>query len=486
MFEETPIVRQLVKHVERSRFPLHVPGHQQGRVLPEVLSTWLGPAALFDLTELPGLDNLHGAKECIAESAALTAAYYGSDQCLYSVNGSSAGVMAAISGVARDGNHVLFLNPFHVSAWRGLIQAGAKALLPTLWFGNGSDRLAVPAVEDVEQVLTAHHERSDIAAVYLTSPTYRGTAADVGAIARLVHEFGLPLIVDEAHGAHFGLHRKLPPHSVACGADVVIHSVHKTLPGLTQVAWVHVQKQRVESDRVRDALLSLTTTSPSYLFLASLDAAQAWLRTEGKAAAQRAYEILRPVWSDAYTASESARTPHQDFLRRLEPTRDLAASLRFQTYLEQAGLFPEYADADGVLSIFGFGVTEGVIECYLDIMARWRREEGLADRTATEEMDSRVPGMDAGDVVAFAVPPREAWLADHVSVPLWAASGRIAARPITPYPPGVPVVWPGQSFDAQTLELLQDLARSGTDVHGLKADGTLAVLDEGVVGRQRG
>lgn len=483
MLGETPILRQLTVQVQRSRFPLHVPGHQQGRVLPGVLSTWLGSAPLVDLTELPGLDNLHDAKECIAESAALAAAHYGSDVCLYSVNGSSAGVMAAIAGVVREGQSVLFLNPFHVSAWRGLVQAGAIPILPTGWFGPRAERLSVPNLEDVARVLQAHRGRGDIGAVYLTSPTYRGEAADVGAIAGLAHEQGLPIIVDEAHGAHFGLHSALPAHSVAQGADVVVHSVHKTLPGLTQVAWVHVRESRVAPERIADALYGLTTTSPSYLLLASLDAAQAWLRLEGEAAAQHAYEVLQPLWNDELpvrvgTAHRGGRSK-RDFLRRFERGTALSASRRLQAQLEQAGLFPEYADAEGVLSIFGFGVTPAVVSLYTDILARWLAAEAPVRELYSQTEHVQPSPVDARAAIRFAMPPRAVWLAERQYASLSACKGRIAALPITPYPPGVPVIWPGQVLDEETVELLQTLCVAGTEVHGLKADGTLAVVAEG-------
>ncbi|MDQ0190186.1 decarboxylase [Alicyclobacillus cycloheptanicus] len=509
--EETPVLAALVKHASMSRFPLHVPGHQQGRMLPRQLLHWLGSAARLDLTELPGLDNFHHPEGCMEVSQQLTAGHYGSDACFFSVNGSTAGVVAAIAGVVQPGGRVLFLNPFHQSAWNGLVFAGAQPVLPLAFFGRRDIRF-VPEAWQVEQVM---QHITDVDAVYLTSPTYRGQAAPVAAIARVVHQRGLPLIVDEAHGAHFGLHPAFPQHSVAAGADVVIQSVHKTLPGLTQTAWVHCTGPRVDRDRVATFLRQMHTTSPSYLLLASLDVAQAWLRFAGPGAARRAMEILAPVEEvrasmeilalagDAASVPEapsvSGEGPWRDPLRHWVPTSSLRESRRLQGMLAEQGLFVEYGDWDGVLSLFGFGVTPEVVDRYLGVLEAWRRSAPDADSMAAPPTGPAsapdplrgAPAAGASEaargVVDFVVSPRDAAFAGRVWVPIEQSQGRIAALPVTPYPPGVPVVWPGQRIDRRTLDELRRLwpgareeaVEAAVDVHGVRPDGTIAVIETG-------
>ncbi|SFV00085.1 aminotransferase class I/II-fold pyridoxal phosphate-dependent enzyme [Alicyclobacillus macrosporangiidus] len=467
---EAPILAALVRTAGRIRLPLFVPGHKQGRLLPGVLSSWLGAAAKIDLTELPGLDNLHRAEGCILRSEALAAAHYGAEWCLFSVNGSTAGVMAALLAAAPGGK-VVFAGPFHESAWRGLVVAGAEpVLIPGTW---DAERQVVrpPAPAEVARMLA---DARGIRAVYVTSPTYAGVRAPVRELAEVAHRHGVPLIVDEAHGAHFGLVPELPPHSIQEGADVVVQSVHKMLPGLTQTAWVLGQGGRVDRAAVVEALSMLQTTSPSYLLLASLDAAQLWLRTEGADAAARAVAAMDAVWQ-AY--------PHHrldDPLRHFLPTGGMAASRRVQSALQEAGIWVEYADPLGVLSVFGLAAEPTGVGRYLDALT------GVAPPVAGGPAAGSAAGLasplvrlTAHSAAPVAAAPREVFLAPRTWVPAGSAAGRVAAGLITPYPPGVPVVLPGQTLDEGLCAALSELLETGYEVHGVDAAGRIPVMQEG-------
>jgi arginine/lysine/ornithine decarboxylase len=460
---ETPILRALIEMSQQLRVPLHVPGHKQGRSLPSQFAAWLGQAPKLDLTELPGLDNLHAPAGCIAESERLAALHYGSEHCFYSVNGSSAGVMAAILAAAENGK-VLLASPFHQSAWRGLVLANADAVLLPAAVGEPDGRHRPPTPSALRDALRRH---PDVSAVLVTSPTYQGVVADVRGLADVCHEAGVPLLVDEAHGAHFGLIEAFPAHSVACGADVVVQSVHKMLPGLTQTAWVHHQGTLVSAQRLEQWLLALQTTSPSYLLLASLDVAQAWLRTEGPEAA---VELLAALESAEIPIGQA---PDFDPLRHWIPTGSLAASQRIQLALQKAGVFVEYADGVGVLSVFGFGLTTRDLSRY---------QAALADALAAEGFDQGSPPVPDLDLYAqlglqsLAVKPRDAYGKPSRWVALRDAAGKVAGGMITPYPPGVPVVVPGQRLDAEIVAFVERLLAAHSDVHGVR-DGKIAVLE---------
>lgn len=481
---EAPLLAALVRMAGRIRLPLFVPGHKQGRLLPGKLSPWLGAAAKIDLTELPGLDNLHRAEGCILRSEALAAAHYGAEWCLFSVNGSTAGVMAALLAAAPGGK-VVFAGPFHQSAWRGLVVAGAEpVLIPGAW-DAGRQVVRPPAPAEVARVL---EDARGIRAVYVTSPTYAGVRAPVRELAEVAHQNGVPLIVDEAHGAHFGLVPELPPHSIQEGADVVVQSVHKMLPGLTQTAWVLGQGRRVGRVAVAEALSALQTTSPSYLLLASLDAAQLWLRTEGADAAARAVAAMEAVWQ-AY--------PHHrldDPLRHFLPTGGMVASHRVQAALQDAGIWVEYADPLGVLSVFGLAAEPVGVERYLDALtgvappARPSLAGPSPGRRPAAEVAAA--GSDAGlasplvrlmahSAAPLAAAPREVFFAPRTWVPVGTAAGRVAAGLVTPYPPGVPVVLPGQTLDEELCAALSALLETEYEVHGLDAAGKIPVMQEG-------
>lgn len=460
---DTPILTALINRVHSLSVPLHVPGHKQGRGLPSEFASWLGQAAKLDLTELPGLDNLHAPEGCIAKSEELAASHYGSEHCFYSVNGSTAGVMAAILATAMSGT-VLFTGPFHQSAWRGLVLADAEAILMDVDMDENRLQPKAPTSERISSMLKAHPK---VNAVYLTSPTYQGAVADVAAIAKVCHDAGVPLLVDEAHGAHFGLIDAFPRHSVACGADVVVQSVHKMLPGLTQTAWVHVQGNRVSHRRLFDCLSSLQTTSPSYLLMASLDVAQAWLHSEGKDVAQNLLAVLQ---SAGFANSENRFV---DPLRHWIPTGHAEWSRHIQETLQQRGIFIEYADAMGVLAVFGFGLTETDVRRY--------REALNEASTPSMEETAALPVLknlyQLASAESLSVRPREVFQKPVKYVNVEDASNRISGAMITPYPPGVPMVLPGQKLRREVLDVLTYLINMQCDVHGIR-DGKIAVLSE--------
>jgi len=456
-----PILQALIDHVGSARTPLHVPGHRQGRGLPSPLLNWLGAAAKLDLTELPGLDNLHTPTGCIAASQALTAAYYGAAACFYSVNGSTAGVMAALLACVREGDLVLMANPFHISAWRGLVFAGATPICLTPSFMAAAATVGPVDVRQVEAALSSH----SFAAVYVTSPTYQGVVSPMRELAEVAHRHGVPLIVDEAHGAHFGLIPAFPEHSVSAGADIVIHSAHKMLPSLTQTAWVLCQGSLVDPERVAHSISTMQTTSPSYLLLASLDATQAWLRFDGPRDAARALAALAPLHADACM-------DQRDPMRHFVPTYSARESARLERRLAAAGIYVEYADALGLLAVFGMSITTREVACYERIVSQWRKE---MDVTAIADGQQTLPHMEP---IQLECSPRAAEQSKLDFVQLADSEGRIAGRAVTPYPPGVPVVLPGQRITKNIVRSIQSVHCGEGHVLGIEAGGTICVLAE--------
>jgi arginine decarboxylase len=459
---ETPILEALVHTVQELRAPLHVPGHKQGRLLPHAFSQWLSVAAKLDLTELPGLDNLQQPNGCIAQSQHLAAQYYGAEHCFYSVNGSSAGIISALLTVAKEGT-VLIVGPFHQSVWRGLILADATPILVPPAFDDERWVLRVPPIAQIEAAIKEH---ANVSAVFVTSPTYTGDVAPIAAIAQLAHMHGIPLIVDEAHGAHFGLHEAFPDHSIHCGADIVVQSVHKMLPGLTQTSWVLQQGPLVSPQRLQQTLMLLQTTSPSYILLASLDVAQAWLRNEGPGIAQETIARLRQWGPHSLWRSDL------DPLRHWLPTGSTEVSIYVRDALQRRGIFVEYADAMGVLSIFGFYSDAKMLQDYTQIIAE----------TADECLNTVMHADVIRDLLTLGTPhrihPRQIFNATVETVSLADASGRVAAEALVPYPPGVPVIYPGQVLVPQAVKTLQEFMTAGLAVLGIDAAGKVAVVQE--------
>ncbi|GMA63972.1 decarboxylase [Alicyclobacillus fastidiosus] len=463
---ETPIIDALLAHAMREKVSLHVPGHHQGRALPAPLQQWLGQATKLDATELTGLDNLHHAVECIRASQRYTAEHYGSQRCFYSVNGATACVMAAIAACVQSTGKgtVLMLGPCHISAWRGLVYADAQALfVPSPW----REDLSTFGPPDLRQLVDVLAEEDDIAAVFVTSPTYQGVVAPVKEMAHIAHRHGVPVIVDEAHGAHFGLVEALPRHSVQEGADVVIQSPHKTLPCLTQAAWVHLKGTLVDERVLEERLLFLQTTSPSYLLLASLDGAQAWLRGEGPREAERTLLRLHRYRS----AKELDLVV--DPMRWWIPTGSASRSRQLDEMLQSRGVFTEFADALGVLAIFGFAQPDYEYQRFFGVLQQWREDEvaapsELAPVNAIYQLANRTRTL---------LRPREVAKRKRVSVPLAHAQGRILAAPVAPYPPGVAALWPGQEITGEQIACLTEWISHGGVVVGIDDGEQLEVIE---------
>lgn len=489
---DMPIVSALMAYARKSRQSLHVPGHKDGRLFPAELGRWFQSALRLDATELPGLDNLQQPEGCIAASQELARSHFGADATLYSVSGSSGGILAAVFALtgASDTPWIV-VGPAHQSVWRAMVLADAVPVMVPTGYDPLTQTSRPPTAALVRQALL---NCPKAAGVFITSPSYTGGVAPVAEIAEEVHRFDVPLVVDEAHGAHFGLHPDLPQHSIAAGADVVIQSVHKMLPALTQTAWIHVKGPRVDKNRVAEALATFQTTSPSYLLLASLDAAQAWVRNRGCEVVRDSlhvlnrYELTRPK-------------PDVDPFRIWLPTPSSAVSHMFERGLADQGTMIEYANPLGILCMFGLQVEPRDVDRLIRGLKVGAERAGCSngDSVEPEVWTWPFPGTVEGSVgaveghsesgrfsanwtgfsvdrtVELQMRPREVARAPGERVPLRDAEGRIAAVPVVPYPPGTPVVFPGELLSREVLAQLKNLVDLHVETVGLWADGTIKV-----------
>lgn len=461
---ETPILDALESHAKAERISLHVPGHHQGRLLPARFDAWFGQASKLDATELVGLDNLHRATSAIKYSRQLTAAHYGAVDTFYSVNGATACVMAAVAACVEetDKRTIVVAGPCHMSLWRALVHADA---LPLFVSGNWSSDLHLVKPPTAKQLADVLENAKGVAAVFATSPSYQGVVAPVQQYSELARASAVPLIIDEAHGAHFGLHPDLPKHSVAHGADIVVQSPHKTLPCITQAAWVHVQGSQVRASALERHLLFLQTTSPSYVLLSALDAAQAWLRTSGTEAAA---ELLNKLYPYVGHRDKEDVDPFRLWI----PMASGEASQRFESQLREHGIFLEYADNVGALAIFGMGQTKRDVSRFFDVASAWidvshrmADVRGLISQAQWQHHAS-----------AFVMSPREVFHARKEFVALNEARGRISGTAVSPYPPGVPYIWPGEEVTKDHVDKLLMWQATNKTVVGLSLDDRMEVV----------
>jgi arginine decarboxylase len=467
---QTPLVNALQEWVNKSHAPFYTPGHKRGHGINSLLKQRWGKDIFgWDLPELPGLDNLHAPEGVIAEAQELAAIAFGATQTWFLTNGSTAGIIAAILATCGEGEKIILPRNMHSSAIAGIIHAGAVPIFMMPEYDAALDLAHGIAPEAVKFALEQH---PDAKAVMLVSPTYYGACGDLAAIAEIVHSYDLPLLVDEAHGAHFGFHPDLPPAALAAGADLTVQSTHKLLGSLTQSAMLHVNSDLLNPKRIGQALRSLQSTSPSYLLLVSLDAARHQMALFGQALMTETIELAK------IARLEIAQIEGLSVLEFTQPTPGF-------TYLDPTRLTVTVTD----LNLTGFAADE-ILTAELGIVAELPSRQHLTfimslgntrtdvDRLVAgfrklatnyrQELPLQLPQIQPpGQILTeMAISPRCASRALHVSVASDKAIGKISAESICPYPPGIPVIIPGEIITTDALKYLRQILELGGELVG--------------------
>lgn len=257
------LYEKIKEYAESGVYPMHMPGHKRNTAL-------LPPGIPYgaDITEISGFDDLHDPRGVLRDTAELAAELYGSDKAFLLINGSTVGILAAVGAHAGRGETVLIAGKCHRSVYNAAELFGLKTvnIEPDIDEASGIPCSIDPSV--IESVL---EKNRDVKAVFVTSPTYEGVISDISSIACIAHNRGIPLLVDEAHGAHLGFSKLFPGEAVKAGADVTVMSLHKTLPALTQCSLLHVRGGIASAEKTAGLLSTLQTSSPSYVLLASID-----------------------------------------------------------------------------------------------------------------------------------------------------------------------------------------------------------------------
>ena len=264
------ILAKLEDYSKAGYVPMHMPG---GKRNTEYAST-----SEFDITEIDGFDNMHNAEGIIKNASDRAARLYRADKTLMLVNGSTAGILSAVCGATKRKGKIIVARNCHVSVYNALIIA---QLEPVYVIPEVDESTGIYRGLTLEQVRKCVESNRDAQAVIITSPTYEGVVSEVREIASYLHEKGIPLIVDEAHGAHFEFSEEFPESAVKAGADIVINSIHKTLPALTQTALLHISGNYVDYDKVERFWNIYQTTSPSYILMASIDRCMRIIEEQG-------------------------------------------------------------------------------------------------------------------------------------------------------------------------------------------------------------
>ncbi len=463
-----PLLQALEKFQGVETASLHVPGHKAGRGLSSEFAKYAVPLARIDATELPGLDDLHDPHGVIKEAERLAAIAWGSDHAFFLINGSTVGNLVAIMSVVSAGDTVIVGRDAHQSVWHALELARANAVAVTpLHIGS---LVAAIRPEDVVEAIQAHPEA---VAVIITSPTYHGIVPDLITIVQLAHDNGMMVIVDEAHGAHLAFHPDLPDSAVSAKADLVVQSAHKMTAAFTQTALLHVCGEKVDMESLRHYLRVFQTSSPSYILLASIDAARAQLVSVGQALIEQTMSYLqggKKRLDDSFPGLINGGFEGlvcDPFKWTVWSARWGVPGEELANAFMQSGVFIELYDNTHVLLVWSYANSKRDLERVIRVLDQVFCEKSRVAATANlSSWAQELPRYSS--VLSWDLHTKIKEEAPFAELP-----GKRAARAITLYPPGIPLLLPGEEY---TINMIQYIKKCVA--YGLRVDG-LANAEEG-------
>jgi lysine decarboxylase len=435
--------------------PFTIPGHKRRA---DTIWPTLGRLLDSDVPLFGGLATIKDAADALTAAERRAAQLWGADWCRYSTGGSTHANQVAALAVARPGQTVLVARTAH----RSTVSALVLADLRPVWLPAERDPLSgLPTGLSLPALAGALAQHPDAAALFCVEPSYVGTVSDLPAIVSLAHDHGVPVVVDQAWSAHFGFHPAYPPHALQAGADVLVTSAHKTLPAYSQAALVLARTSRVAAARLDRAADLSATTSPSGAILASIDGARALLGAPlGRDLLSRLVEVVAHARTRLRDSGIATLDPGDFTAGRFDPAKLVALLDRgdgnaVERELIAAGVPVEQADRDMLVPI----VT------MLDDAATIGRLCRVLERCAAAPRRDRIaPSLWTAPIPPSRLSPRAAFFAPHEVVSAAQAVGRVSAEMIAPYPPGIPVLVPGEVITADALDALADVAAAGARI----------------------
>ncbi|MEH7400807.1 MULTISPECIES: aminotransferase class I/II-fold pyridoxal phosphate-dependent enzyme [Bacillaceae] len=466
---ETPLFSSLLEHAKKNPIQFHIPGHKKGNGMDPTFREFIGDNALsIDLINIAPLDDLHHPKGKIKQAQDLAAKAFGADHTFFSVQGTSGAIMTMVMSVCGPGDKIIVPRNVHKSVLSAIIFSGATPIFvhPEIDSELGiSHGITTNAVK--EAILT----NPDAKAVLVINPTYFGFVADLKSIVELAHSHGLAVLVDEAHGVHIHFHNELPISAMQAGADMAATSVHKLGGSMTQSSILNVREGIVNVHRVQSVLSMLTTTSTSYLLLASLDVARKRLATVGEELLTNTIRLANNA-RNKINSINGLYCPGYDLVGKeatfnFDPTKILVSVKKLgitghdvEVWLrERFNIEVEMSDLYNVLCILTPGDSEEDIQQLIHALEVLVTEFDISERNTN--LNVEIP-----TIPNLAVSPRDAFYSETESVPLEDSVGRIIAEFVMVYPPGIPIFLPGEEITLENLVYIKKNIEAGLPVQG--------------------
>ncbi|MGG0240970.1 aminotransferase class I/II-fold pyridoxal phosphate-dependent enzyme [Bacillus rhizoplanae] len=453
-----PLYEALKTFVSKKPVSFHVPGHKSGTNFPNEAQEYFHDILSIDVTELTGLDDLHSPFECIEEAQQLLAELYEVQKSYFLINGSTVGNLAMLLACCNEYDTVLVQRNAHKSIMNGLKLAGARPVFLEPWI---DEKYGVPVGVPYEVIEAAIQQYPQAKALILTHPNYYGMGVDLEKSVALAHEHRIPVLVDEAHGAHFCVGEPFPKSALAYGADIVVHSAHKTLPAMTMGSYLHVNSILVDEEKVSSYLNILQSSSPSYPIMASLDIARFALAKIKEEGCKEIATFTQQIRTALNRIPQFAVLdyPIQDELKVTVQTRCKLSGYELQRVFEENGMYVEMADPYNVLLILPLQVNED----YIKVIDRL---QGALCSYDVEDTRPCIYYPDKGNLSSLAFTYKELEKYKKKVVPLQEALGMIAAEMIIPYPPGIPLLMYGEEITLEHINQISYLEETGARFQG--------------------
>jgi len=468
---KTPLFDALVSLAESRKVSFHTPGHKSGKGISTRFKKFVGPNIFsIDLTTLDEVDCLQKPVGVIKEAQELAAEAYGADHSFFLINGTTGGNHALILATCQPGDEILVARNAHKSILTGIILAGAH---PHFFMPEWDEGLGIPLNVKADSLRSALEAHPRSKALILTSPNYYGITADLKTLFKVAKEKGLLILVDEAHGPHLHFHPWLPSSALTAGADLCVQSTHKIIGGMTQSSMLHVKGDRVDLLRIQGVLQLMQSTSPSYVLMASLDLARMQMATEGKKLLDKAIHLAEGARTQIRRIDGIACFGRADIQARpgfdLDVTK-LTVSARHLGLTgfaasallnNEADVQVEMADLFNLLVIVSIGDRQDDLDRLMEGLRRISQRHFTGGARPIEVV---LPPFGRG----LQVLPREAYFAPYCYLDLHDAVSEISSDIVTIYPPGIPLLIPGEEISPEIAEYLVEMGNRGARVDGLR------------------
>lgn len=460
------MIEGVLKYISEKNIPLCMPGHKSGEGF---LKTPQGKLLYnnfikCDITEVSGVDNLHHAEGIIKESQNLLSNLYKSKKSYFLVNGSTSGNLIMIFSSFNEGDKIIVERNCHKSIFNGII---LRKLKPVYIKNKINNKYDAPIVIDMEHFLNIIKKHSDAKGIIITYPNYYGVCMDLEKIINEASKYGMKVLVDSAHGAHFGINEKLPKSAVTLGADMVVMSAHKTLPSLTQTAFLHVNNEN-DIDKVDFYFSALTSTSPSYMLMCSMDYARYYLQEYGRQDYEKLINISQ-IYRKKINSIPGMHVLGQEDLNecdKIDLTRYVInlekgySGHKLLKYLRDNGVQAEMSDSRNVVLILSPFFDENIFEELYTVLRNCN----------IKNLKVKYKKMHNHNIPLSMFAPFEVIDKDIIKVKLEEALNKVCAKEIIPYPPGIPLIMMGEIIDENIIKSIKYYIENDITLLGVEDD----------------